>query len=383
MASSSRSLLAAALVLAAAPAAAQTPPPFVLAGRAARIAGADTVPLRGATVVGHHVSLDRQGPVDSVRTDAAGRFRLVIARPDTVGMYVVSTRHHGIGYFAAPVAATDRAAAADLLLVVYDTSSAGPPLVLAMRHVVVTAPGSGGGRPVMDVFQVHNDGPATRVGADSTAPTWRSRLPAGIEESRPGEGEVSPDAVLLAGGEVAVTAPFPPGDKQVVVTYSVPRGARQLRIPVDQPLARLELLIEDPGAGACGGGVRPEEPVVLQGRSFRRFSGDGVGAGAEVTVEFGAAFGTARRFSWIAVIAAAGALAAGAGLGVRRRGTRGRGAGAVPSDPDALATMIAALDERYEGREAETPPDDWERYRTRRAELKARLQAVLAPRAPA
>jgi len=344
------------------------------------VADADTVPLRGAMVVGHHVGLDRQGPVDSVRADAAGRFRLPIARPDTTGMYVVSTRHHGIGYFAAPVAGTDRDAAADVLLVVFDTSSSGPPLVLAMRSVVITAPGPEGGRSVMDVFQVHNEGATTRVGADSAAPTWRSRLPAGIAEFRPGEGEISRDAVALSGGEVIVAAPFPPGDKEVVVTYAVPRGARELRVPLDQPLARMELLVEDPAALVRGDGVRPEEPVVLQGRSFRRFSGDGLAGGAEVTVEFGAASGTARRYSWIAVLAAAVALAAGAGLGVRRRLARWRAAAATPSDPDSLAAVIAALDERYEGCEAHTPRDEWESYQTRRAELKERLQAALASR---
>jgi hypothetical protein len=40
--------------------------------------------------------------------------------------------------------------------------------------------------------------------------------------------------------------------------------------------------------------------------------------------------------------------------------------------------MIAALDERFEGREAGTPADEWLRYTSRRAELTECLRAALA-----
>jgi hypothetical protein len=46
--------------------------------------------------------------------------------------------------------------------------------------------------------------------------------------------------------------------------------------------------------------------------------------------------------------------------------------------PDALLEAIAALDARYQGREAHTPADEWSRYETERAELKARLERALA-----
>ena len=46
--------------------------------------------------------------------------------------------------------------------------------------------------------------------------------------------------------------------------------------------------------------------------------------------------------------------------------------------PEVLAAQIAALDERFEGREAATQPEDWARYVARRAELKERLRAALA-----
>jgi hypothetical protein len=353
--------------------------PLVLAGRVVRVTGRDSLPVAGAFVVGHHVGTQRQGPVDSVRTDAAGRFRIVVARPDTAGLYVVSTRYQGIGYFGTPVEPGDRAGAGAMVLAAYDTSSSGPPLSLAMRHIVVTAAGDDGSHRVMDILQVHNGGTTTRIAVDSTAATWRVRLPAGIVEVQPGEGEVSPSAVRLEGEQLAVAAPFPPGDKQVVVTYVVPRDTRTLRVPVDQPTVRLEILVEPPGVEPSGAGVRPVEPIVLEGRTLRRFAAEGVAAGAEVTLGLRAASDAGRRFTWVVVVAAGAALAAGLFFGLRRRGAGPAvDAPVAPSDPEALATMIAALDERYEGRETDTPADQWLRYTTRRAELAERLGAALA-----
>jgi hypothetical protein len=294
-------------------------------------------------------------------------------------LYVISARYQGIGYFAIPVEPGDRAGAGAMVLAAYDTSSSGPPLSLAMRHIVVTAGDDDGSHRVMDILQVHNSGTATRVAADSTAATWRVRLPAGIVDVRPGEGEVSPSAVRLDGEHLAVAAPFPPGDKQVVVTYVVPRGTRTLRVPVDQPTARLEFLVEPPGVEASGAGIRAVEPMVLEGRALRRFTAESVAAGAEVTLGLGAASDTGRRFTWVVVVAAGATLAAGLFLGLRRRGAGPTVETPVErSDPEALATMIAALDERYEGREADTPADQWLRYTTRRAELTERLRAALA-----
>jgi hypothetical protein len=45
---------------------------------------------------------------------------------------------------------------------------------------------------------------------------------------------------------------------------------------------------------------------------------------------------------------------------------------------DRLIGEIALLDVRYQGREAESSPEEWARYRERRDKLKAELEAALA-----
>ena len=382
MASSHRSvLLAAALGLLLAPAApAQTAGPLTLAGHALRVTlGGDSVPFAGAWIVAHHVDAERQGPVDSVRSDAGGRFRLVVPKPDTAGMYVVSTRYRDIGYFGAPVTVADRAGVAAMVLAVYDTSTQGPALTVLLRHLVLTSPDADGSHRVLDIFEVHNAGTTTRVSADSNGATWRARLPSGIADFVLGESDISPAAVRREGDEMLVGAPFPPGDKQVLATYTLPRGARELRIPIDQPTARLDLLVEDSTSSADGAGVQAGPPLEIQGRRFRRFGAERLAAGAVVTLHLAPTADAGRRFTWLIVVAAGLALGAGIVLLVRRRGAPAVGGPAPTVDrPDALAAQIAALDEQYEGREGETAAAEWQRYTERRTELKERLRAALA-----
>lgn len=380
MASSRRDfLLAALLCCAVAPAAAaQARGPLVLAGRALRVTlGGDSVPLAGAFVVGHHIGARGQGPVDSVRTDGAGRFRIAVARPDTGGLYVVSSRFRDIGYFGEPVAPRDRERAAAQTLAVYDTSAAGPALTIVLRHIILTSPDADGSHRVLDIFQVHNAGTTTRVAADSNGTTWRVRLPPGVANFVLGEGDISPAAVRREGDEMLVGAPFPPGDKQVLASYTLPRGVRELRIPIDQETSRLDLLVEDSSSSASGPGVGTAPALQIEGRTFRRFAAQRLTGGQDLTLRLAASADAGRRFTWLIVVAAGLGLGAALIYFLGRRG--------VPADApaggagaEALAAQIAALDERFEGREAETPPDAWARYTERRAALKEELRAALA-----
>jgi hypothetical protein len=372
-------VLAAALACGLAPAAAaQGRAPLVLGGRVVRVAGNDSVPVAGQVVVAHHVTPAVQGAVDSARSDAAGRFRIVVARPATDGVYMVSTKYRGIGYFGVPVADSERVAAGRLTLAVFDTSSSGHALFVAMRHLVVTAPEGGGTRRILDIVQVENPGTTTRVASDSTGATWRMRLAPGVTDFQLGESDISPAAVRREGDVVLISAPFPPGAKQVLLSYSAPAGAQELIVPIDQVTARLEVMVEGGGVSASGAGVRAAEPMAIDTRSFTRYTAEGVDGGASLTLTFGSG-GARGSYVWVIVLVAGVALGAGAFVLLRRRrADQALAAAPRPDTSDALVAQIAALDERFEGREAATPPAEWARYTTRRADLKERLRAVLA-----
>ncbi len=357
---------------------------MTIAGRLLRVHEADTSALAGLWVIAHQVGERRQGPVDSMRTDAGGRFRFVVRRPDSGAVFVVSARYQGIGYFSEPM----QNGAGATSLIVFDTTATGPPLALGIRHLVVTQ-GDAGQRRVLDIYQVQNPGLATRVGRDSTAPVWSTRLPDGITAPQPGESDIPATAIHFEGGRVSVSAPFPPGLKQVVITYDLPAALRTLAVPVDQPTERLEVLVED-STTTVSRDLTSADPVVIENRTFRRYSADSLAAGARPTLTFGAAPADARRYVWIAIVAAALALAAGGALIVRRAGQRAAppaGTGSVPAgeatfldaeSDERLLAQIAALDDLFSGREGETDPERWASYQRRRVELKAALTRRVA-----
>ena len=353
-----------------------------LTGRLVRVRGRDSLPLGNVMVVAHSVSERKQGPVDSMRSDARGRFHFRVAHPDSGAAFVVSARWQGIGYFSEPLGVDS----GDAVLAVFDTTVSGPPLGVGIRHVVITR-GDAGKHRILDIFQVENTGTATRVGPDSNAAVWSARLPAGVVSPQPGEGDIPATAVSFVGGVIAVAAPFPPGTKQVVVTYDLPASQRTLEVPVDQNTGELEVLVED-STVSVGGNLLPAEPVTIENRTFRRYTAEDVVAGSAPRFTFGAPPFDIRRYSWIAVVAAGIVLLAGAwyGLTRRREGAKGRrdeGADeldllALDSD-ERLIAQIAALDDKFEGKEQQTEPGTWSNYQQRRAALKAELARRVAP----
>jgi len=330
-------------------------------------------------VTAHRVSARLQGAFDSARTDAQGRFRFRVARPESATVYVLSTEYAGIGYFSEPFTGEARTGADSIALVVFDTASAGAPLGVAIRHLVVEAGAPGGDRRVLDLIEVANADSRTRIGADSTATVWSMRLPDGVRDVAVGQGEIPASAVRFPPGRVEVAAAFPPGTRQVVLTYTLPAGEARLRIPVDQPTARLEVLVEGANATADGS-LEAAEPMEIENRTFSRFAAGPLAAGVAPAVRLNGPSG--RGPWWIAVVLAGVVMAGAMVMAIRRRpsATPDR---AVPAEtdesPDTLIAAIVALDARYEHRRAEVSPAEWAEYQQRRADLKSRLARRVAP----
>jgi len=351
-------------------------------GHLLRIHDADTSALAGQWVVAHRIGNEVQGPVDSQRTDAAGRFRFLLGRPESATVYVVSARWQGIGYFSDPLETSGPPAPLDLA--VFDTTVSGPPLTLGMRHVVITR-SDAAQRRVLDIFQVENGQRATRVGRDSMAAVWEATLPAGIVSPEAGESDITASAIRFGGGRVQVAAPFPPGPKQIVINYRLAPGISRLEVPVDQPTERMEILVEDSTATASGE-FSADDPVAIEGRTFRRFVAESLAVGARPYITFAAAGGARRDLSWIAIVLTALALTGATVVALRRRpGALSRpvrgGAMTLAEDSDErLVAQVAALDDKFAGREAATPAEDWLSYQRRRSELKAELERRVARR---
>ena len=333
-----------------------------------RVLSADSTPVRGARVVLHRVGQVDQGPIDSTRSDGLGRFQFTF-RPDTSAFYLVSAEHAGIEYFSQPVPTNPQRPDTGIRVLVYDTSST-TPILLEARHLVVTRPGQDGSRGVLDLMVLRNESRLTRITSDTTPPTWSAPLPPGTVGLDVSESDFSRDAVARRGDSVIVVAPFAPGEKQLTVQYLIPSDRPAVELPFGRSGTAINVLAEETGVRVTGSGVALADSQVLQGRSFRRWTGVAQ-PNSVVRIVLPA---TRRTPTWLlaALVGALTLVLAGAGWRLLAKRS------APAPKTRELVDAIAALDIRYAGREGETPVDEWSSYIAERARIKAQLEASLA-----
>src|SRR5262245_16796672 len=144
-----------------------------VSGRVMRGSADSPQPVTGQMVVLHRISMDSSGPIDSARTAVDGAYRFKYRLEGPRSMYIVSARYSGVAYFTSPL--REKAVSSpDADVTVYDTTSAGFPLTVRARHVVIAPAEAGGVRRVVDVYEVANDSNRTLVAG--AAPTWRVKL---------------------------------------------------------------------------------------------------------------------------------------------------------------------------------------------------------------
>ena len=345
-------------------------------------------PAANTWVTVHRVGKDSAGPIDSVRSDALGRYRLTWRTFGTAdAVYFASVTWNGIAYFTPPL--RDRHTRGEgAEITVFDTTSATFPLHVKGRHLIVSSADSGDTRTVIEVFELENDSLRTLVAsvAQSPSPTWTVRIPARAQDVHASDGEISPDAFTMSRDRVAVFAPIAPGVKQVSFSYRIPSGGFPLTLRIDEPTVVLEVLLEDAQATARGAGVLAVGPVIMENRNFRRFLAQDVGAGAAVVIDVLNSGGRPRRYYIVGLLVVIG----GVMLAALARAMRGRANATSTaaqdvshadgmSESEGLALEIARLDASHADRTA-TPREDNASYQARRAALKAALQDALAAR---
>ena len=152
----------------------------------------------------------------------------------------------------------------DADLLVYDTTSAAVPISVRGRHVIVTAPDTGKGRIVIEVYELSNDTSVTRIAGTPEKATFATTLPEGAFDPVATDGDVPAEAVKFENGRALVFAPIAPGVKQLSFHYRVPLNKAPIAIPLLAPAAVLEVLVEDTQGDASG--AKPEEDGVRESR---------------------------------------------------------------------------------------------------------------------
>jgi hypothetical protein len=181
-------------------------------------------------------------------------------------VYFASSMFGGVAYFTAPLPPRD-AVGDDGEITVFDTTSAPVPVHTRGRHLVVSASAVDGRRTLVEVFELSNDTTVTAVSGPRGRATWSTPLAPNGTDFQVGQGDIGNNAVQFRDGRVLVYASFSPGIRQIAFSYSIPASDFPLTIPVGDPVSVLEVLVEDPGATANGGGLKEQQPVSLEGRS--------------------------------------------------------------------------------------------------------------------
>lgn len=282
-----------------------------VSGRALR-GGRDTVPLANAWVVLHRVTRDSGGPIDSVRTDARGRYRLPLRNADSTGLYVVSVWYDSLASFSLPLNVVGRPAVHVEDLVVFRTTTDGPPIRLARRLATVARAGEDGSREVLEILELENTGYTTRITRDTLQPTWAGRVPDNAGQLQGGQGDISPDAVIFRNDSVQVLGPIPPGaGKQLSYGYSLPAGTRSLVLPIDQLTVEVNLLVEDTNAHVNAPGVQPLGVNEIEQRRFAAYKAGPLQPGDRVEISLpSAGFRPQAVLPYVIGVLAAGMVAA-------------------------------------------------------------------------
>ena len=275
--------------------------------------GRDTVAVAGARVVLHRVATPASGPIDSVLSDARGRFAFRVA-PDTDVVYLVSARWSAIDYFAVPLVVRAGTPVAPVTVVVSDASPSAP-FTLAARHLIVSPVGADGTRDVVDLFVLDNPGSLTRVAIDSLHATWSATLPPFAVNVHGGNSEFSLEALQFAGDSVALFAAIPPGQRDLEIDYQIPPNTSRFELPVDVNVPASNIVSADKALRVRGAYTRSD--TVIGGKPYARWQGT-MTAGQPVVLEFGGA----GLPSWLlpGMIAAMAVVLVGVTMRVVRRG---------------------------------------------------------------
>ena len=206
---------------------------------------------------------------------------------------------------------------------------------------------------------------------DSAGASWKGLLPRGTIGLELGESDVSPEAVTRRGDSVIVAAPLAPGEKQVTLQYAVPAGQEGLELRFAEPVSSVNVLAEENDVVVGGGTLALADSQILQGRSFRRWTG-AIPAGGTLRIALPA---RPRVPTWLlpSLVGAIVLTLVGAAWYFLARRSRW-----VPASAAVLLDAIATLDARYIGREEETSGETWLSYQTERGRLKAELETALA-----
>jgi len=238
----------------------------------------------GGSVAGVEITLitytdDMMAETNTTMTDSEGKFQFI--NVSTMNKYLVSARYTGVDYYY-PVSYTSGETKTFIEVGVCDTTSSDEMIRVGLSHVIVNIEEKS--LQVTQVYWLFNDSDRTYIGRDGVLVFT---LPEGASCFQAPQ-ELMPDYQELDDNRVTYLVPFPPGERQLVFSYSLVKPeSDEFNVPVrtDYPTDSLELMVGGEDIEVVVTQLAPADPVVTDtGERFIHFWGENIQRDTEITV---------------------------------------------------------------------------------------------------
>ncbi len=248
-----------------------------------------------------HVLRDT-GEVDSrtTRTDAHGAFRFEGLDTDPALQYQPEVVYLGVPYSSPePYRFSPGQTALQVVLTVFETTKEDQAIRLDSAHLIVESFGQM--LRVSEIQLVGNGGDRTYVGRTQgsgrqttiSIPLPREAVGLAFTEDTP------PDRYLTVEGGLLDTRPVRPGDASSLVLFSYHLAADGQVVPLerrfDYPLARLNVLIAQPGLELRSDQLQPRGTQLFEGRQYSLYTATDLDPATPVRMELVVEGGAAGR----------------------------------------------------------------------------------------
>jgi hypothetical protein len=238
----------------------------------------------GGSVAGVEVSLITyvNGVAGETRTtmaDGEGKFRFDNVAIDSE--YLVSAKYMDVNYYYSVVFEAGKTTAY-VEVKVCDTTNSDETIRVKQSHTIINA----GEKDLLvtEIFVLDNDGDKTYVGTDGVLVFT---LPQGATNFQAPQEQAS-DYEFLDNNRVTYLVPFPPGERQVVYSYTLPvpsYNGLTISLQVDYPTDVLDLMVAGEGIEVTATQLSPADPVVTgTGEQFIHFRGDNLPRGTVINL---------------------------------------------------------------------------------------------------
>ncbi len=335
------------------------------------------------------VSFEGMNQVAEIKTKSAddGSYSFEVENKSTL-TYMVRVTYNDIVYSSDILHGTDiKGSEAQLPVTIYETSVDTTSLSIDRLHIFFdfSKPAT---VQVAELFIISNTGSKVVVAAGQDKPPLTFQLPKDAANLQFEGGSLGDRFVQPADGFGDLQA-IAPGQSQhqVLFSYELPYDSKlSLKIPVPRAVNATVVMMPQ-------GGVKLQSPQLqasgsqdVQGLTYELYTGSGLVAGSGLSIELSGKVGAAGDASstdnttgLLIGLGVFGLVLAAAGFWLFQKRSQVRveripeeEAEASPDGEDALVDQILALDDLYQ---AGKLPE--EAYRSRRAELKDRLRAVM------